>query len=114
MAIEARQLHVVSHSIHPPLPNLLVILDSRRLGEINRSTAVIMQIILQTLTRMTITVEVEPSDTIKTLKAKIEEKEGISRDLQFLVFANQRLDDSRTLTDYHISGGDVISLLLRV
>ena len=73
-----------------------------------------MQIVLMTLTRMTITVEVQPSDTIKTLKAKVEEKEGISRDQQLLVFANQRLEDSRTLNDYHITGGDVISLLLRV
>ena len=73
-----------------------------------------MKIFVKTLTDKTITLDVEPSDTIENVKDKIQDKIGIPPDEQRLRKENGTyLEDDKTLADYYIRSESFLYLLER-
>ncbi|KAF5324087.1 hypothetical protein D9619_011413 [Psilocybe cf. subviscida] len=70
-----------------------------------------MQTFVKTPAGVTITLEVESSDTIDNVEAENQVKEGTSPNYQRLIFSGRQLEDDPTRFEYNIQNESTLRLL---
>ncbi|KAK1354511.1 Ubiquitin-60S ribosomal protein L40 [Heracleum sosnowskyi] len=73
-----------------------------------------MQVFVKSLIGKTLTLEVQPSDSVQGVKSLIEQKDGVPVELQRLIFAGRELDDGLALDDYDINKESTLHLSARL
>lgn len=74
-----------------------------------------MEIFIKKLNGKSISIDVQPTDTVATVKDKIKEKEQLSSSVvSDLIFLAKPLEDDKKLQDYSIRQGSTLHLFLRL
>lgn len=71
-----------------------------------------MLIKVKTLTGKEIEIDIEPTDKVERIKERVEEKEGIPPAQQRLIFSGKQMNDDKTASEYKVTGGSVLHLVL--
>lgn len=73
-----------------------------------------MQIFVKNLMGKSIAIDIEPTETIRQIKDKIEQQEAIPQGEQRLIFAGKGLQDNHSASDYNIRANSTVHMLLRL
>jgi uncharacterized ubiquitin-like protein YukD len=69
---------------------------------------------VKTLTGKDIAVEIGLGETVAKLKQLITDKEGLPAEQQRIIWAGKQLEDEKKLSDYSITDGSTVMLVLRL
>ena len=74
-----------------------------------------MKVFVRKLGGKSMTIEVDATDTIENVKAKIYDREGVPPEQQRLLFAGKQLDEEQwTLADYQIGNSAILDYVIRL
>ena len=73
-----------------------------------------MLIKVRTLTEKEIEIDIEPTDKVERIKERVKEEWGCPPDQQRLIFPGKQMDDDKTASDYKVTEGSVVYLVLRL
>ena len=73
-----------------------------------------MRIFVTMLSGRSITMEVDAGDTVASVKAKVQDREGVRPEEQRLLFHGKQLEDEYTLRDYQIINCSTLHLVVRL
>ena len=71
-----------------------------------------MHIFVNTVAGNNITLQVESSETIYSVQAKIFDETCILPDEQLLIFAGKQLEEGRTLAEYNVQDSSILHLMM--
>lgn len=73
-----------------------------------------MLIFVRGLEEESLLFDIEPSETLKELKSKIKQRNGIPTEFQRLIYSGKELQHENKLQDYGVYKGTTIHLVIRV